>query len=213
MDESVNSHDRELDVILACIDQIIPGQRFALAGLSYGGYLARGVVYRQAEQLDGLCLLATRIKKNRSDISVPKRITLVTNDTLRDELAPQEVGVFESLVVQSRQGLERLREHFFPGMALHKRKHSEKVIANGPGLSFDVDDLKHPFTKPALIIAGRQDGTVGYQDAWGILPKFPRATFAVLDKAGHFLGMAEQIELVGALIHEWLERVESEIIA
>lgn len=213
VDESVNSHDRELDVLLACIEQIIPDRRFALAGLSYGGYLAQGVVYHQAERLDGLCLIAPRIKQNRDDINVPESTTLVTNDTLRDELALDEVGVFESLVVQSRQGLDRLREHFFPGIALHDWEHNERVRASGPGLSFDVDDLKYPFTKPALIIAGRQDSTVGYQDAWDILPKYPRATLAVLDKAGHFLGMAEQVELVGALIRAWLDRVESEIIA
>lgn len=212
VDESVNSHDRELDVILACIDQILPDRRFSLAGLSYGGYLARGVVFRQAEQLDGLCLIAPRIKRNRHDINVPEIITLVTNDTLRDELAPGEVDVFESLVVQSRQGLERLREHFFPGRAMHDWEHNERVRASGPGLSFDVDDLNNPFTKPTLIVTGRQDSTVGYQDAWDIITKYPRATFAVLDKAGHFLGMAEQIELFGALIQAWLERVESETV-
>jgi len=206
VDESVNSHDRELDVILECIDQIIPGQRFALAGLSYGGYLARGLVYRRAEQLDGLCLIAPRIKQNRDDATIPKRITLVADDTLRDKLVPDEVGVFESLVVQSKQGVERLREHFFPGMALHDREHNERVRASGPGLTFDVDNLKHPFEKPTLIIAGRQDSTVGYQDAWGILSQYPRATFAVLDRAGHFL----EVELIGALIHEWLERIELE---
>lgn len=209
VDESVNSHDRELEVILECIDRIIPGKRFALVGLSYGGYLARGVVYHRAEQLEGLCLIAPRIKQNRDDVTTPEHFTLVVDNTLRDELTPDEIEVFESLVVQSRRGIKRLREHFLPGVALHDREHSQRVRASSPGFSFDVDDLKHPFTKPALIIAGRQDSTVGYQDAWDILARYPRATFAILDRAGHFLGMAEQVELIGALLHEWLERVES----
>ncbi|TMD69519.1 MAG: alpha/beta hydrolase, partial [Chloroflexi bacterium] len=42
------THDQMLDVVLAFIDTVIPGQRFVLAGLSYGGYLARGVVSRRA---------------------------------------------------------------------------------------------------------------------------------------------------------------------
>ena len=50
------THDGMLDAVLAFIDTVIPGQRFVLAGLSYGGYLARGVVYRRAASIDGLLL-------------------------------------------------------------------------------------------------------------------------------------------------------------
>jgi hypothetical protein len=48
---------------------------------------------------------------------------------------------------------------------------------------------------------------VGYRDAWGILENFPRATFAVLDRSGHFLEI-EQQDLLSALAGEWLDRVE-----
>src|ERR687887_208608 len=46
------THDQMLDAVLAFIDQVLPGQRFVLAGLSYGGYLARGVVYHRAASID-----------------------------------------------------------------------------------------------------------------------------------------------------------------
>ena len=51
------THDAMLEAVLAFIDKLIPGQRFVLAGLSYGGYLARGVVYHRAASIDGLILL------------------------------------------------------------------------------------------------------------------------------------------------------------
>jgi pimeloyl-ACP methyl ester carboxylesterase len=210
VDESVNSHDRELEVILECIDRIIPGQRFALAGLSYGGYLARGIVCRRMEQLEGLCLIAPRIQQDPAMKDTPEHITLATNEAIKMELDADEIEVFESLVVQSRHGLGRLREHFFPGAAVHDHEHSQRLRTNSRGLSFDADALEQPFEKPTLILTGRQDSTVGYRDAWGILPNYPRATFAVLDRAGHFLGMTEQSELVSALLREWLERVELE---
>src|SRR6266571_2970263 len=44
------THEAMLDAVLAFIDTIIPGQRFVLAGLSYGGYLARGVVSRRGAE-------------------------------------------------------------------------------------------------------------------------------------------------------------------
>ncbi|MHB1684992.1 MAG: alpha/beta fold hydrolase [Bacilli bacterium] len=65
----------------------------------------------------------------------------------------------------------------------------------------------YPFDKPALIITGRQDTSVGYVDSWNILDNYPRATFAVLDRAGHNLQI-EQPNLFHALISEWLDRVQ-----
>jgi pimeloyl-ACP methyl ester carboxylesterase len=57
-----------------------------------------------------------------------------------------------------------------------------------------------------LILAGRQDATVGYAGPWRLLEHYPRVTFAVLDRAGHGLPH-EQAELLGALLGEWLDRV------
>jgi pimeloyl-ACP methyl ester carboxylesterase len=43
--EQIKSTDDILDIVIAFLDAVIPGQCFLLAGESYGGYLARGVVY------------------------------------------------------------------------------------------------------------------------------------------------------------------------
>jgi pimeloyl-ACP methyl ester carboxylesterase len=48
---------------------------------------------------------------------------------------------------------------------------------------------------------------VGYRDAWGLLERYPRATFVTLDRAGHALA-EEQPTLFRVLVHEWLDRVE-----
>jgi len=74
--------------------------------------------------------------------------------------------------------------------------------------SFDVDALPEPFPAPTLILTGRFDNWCGYQDAYAILESYPRATFAVLDCAGHALSV-EQSRLFGALVGEWLDRVEA----
>lgn len=54
-------------------------------------------------------------------------------------------------------------------------------------------------------MVGKQDNCVGYKDAWNILENFPRATFAVLDRAGHNLQI-EHEEVFNALINDWLIR-------
>ena len=68
-----------------------------------------------------------------------------------------------------------------------------------------------PFPRPTLIITGRQDSSVGYRDAWSLMESYPRATYVVFDRAGHFL--EEKIPLIEALTNEWLYRVEENITA
>jgi pimeloyl-ACP methyl ester carboxylesterase len=55
--EWITSNEEILQVILDFIDAVIPGRRFALAGMSYGGYLARGVAYRRSASMDGMLLV------------------------------------------------------------------------------------------------------------------------------------------------------------
>jgi len=75
------------------------------------------------------------------------------------------------------------------------------------GFSFDLAAAEESFTKPALVITARQDTTVGYRDAWEILERYPRATFAVVDRATHGWP-TETTDLLAALVDDWLERIE-----
>ena len=62
---------------------------------------------------------------------------------------------------------------------------------------------------PTLFVLGRQDSVVGYRGAFALMDGYPRATVAVLDRAGHGLPW-EQPELFAALGSDWLDRVEQE---
>lgn len=83
----------------------------------------------------------------------------------------------------------------------------QKLQQNGYSFSFDVDNGDEKFEKPCLILLGKQDSCVGYKDAWCILENFPRATFAVLDCAGHSLQI-EQENLFNSLVNNWIYRLE-----
>src|SRR5712691_9535638 len=93
------THDQMLDVVLAFIDTVIPGQRFVLAGLSYGGYLARGVVYHRAASIDGLLLCAPQVKADPAQVHLPPRTTLVEDPILMARLEPSEAQIIADLVV------------------------------------------------------------------------------------------------------------------
>lgn len=195
------THDQMLDAVLAFIDTVIPGQRFVVAGLSYGGYLARGVVYRRAASIDGVLLCAPQVKAEPAQAHLPPRTTLVEDPTLVAQLGPG-AGL---IVVQSPTVVEAVRD-VLAEVQLADHTFLARLEAAGP-FSFDVDTLPAPFGGPTLMLTARQDHLCGYRDTWDLLDNYPRATFAVLDRAGHFVNI-EQDVLCQVLMREWLDRVE-----
>src|SRR6266581_3121531 len=121
------THDQMLDVVLAFIDTVIPGQRFVLAGLSYGGYLARGVLSHRAASIDGVLLCVPQMKADRAQAHLPPRTTLVQDPALVAELGP----VADLIVVQSPTVVEAVRE-VLAEIQLADHSHQARLEAAGP---------------------------------------------------------------------------------
>ena len=206
----INS-DVMLDIVINFIEKIIPSENFLLTGESYGGYLARGIVHKIANKVDGLFLLCPAIIMDFKKRNVPSHIILKGDDKLLSQLEPSDAECFTSIqVVQSKKNWDRYRDEILPGIRLADNNFLLNLQENGYAFSFDVDSLKDKFNKPTLMLLGRQDSGVGYKDAWSILDNYPRATFAVLDRAGHNLQI-EQEELFNSLVSEWLVRVNESL--
>jgi pimeloyl-ACP methyl ester carboxylesterase len=210
--EWITDQDKILEVILACVDKLTAGQRFSVLGISLGAYLARGVRLYRAEWIDGMAMIVPAIIAQDAKRTVPSHKVLIEDPGIRAELTPEEADLFEISVVHSRKWLNYQRA--FPEVPEHEMGDAEFLtkIREQPeryAFSFDVDNVPEPFPGPSLIVAGRQDSIVGYRDAWDILEKYPRATYAVLDRAGHPLEEKEGV--LSILINDWLDRVEESI--
>jgi len=204
----VMSSDSMLEVVLEFIDQVIPGENFLLAGESYGGYLARGIIKRWPKRVDGLMLLCPCVVADRTKRDRPNHVVLKEDKELLAELDPKSAEEFGSIaVVQNETIWQRFRDEILCGDLLADAERLNDIQNTRYEFSFDVDKVDRSFAKPSLMLLGRQDASVGYKDAWKILDNYPRATFAVLDRAGHNLQL-EQEELFNRLVGEWLDRVE-----
>jgi len=197
---SLATHDQMLEAMLAFIDTVIPGQRFVLAGMSYGGYMARGVVSHKADLIDGVLFCVPQVKAELLQADLPPQTTIVENPKLVVSLGPGA----SLIVVQNQRVVEAMSE-VFAEVQIADHAFLDRVEASGLS-SFDAT-LSIPFGGPTLILTGRQDNLCGYQNAWDLLDSYPRATFAVIDRAGHFMNI-EQDVLCRSLTHEWLDRVE-----
>ena len=206
--EWLASQDQVLDVLVEFIEHVIPGQRLCVAGLSYGGLLAQGLVRRLGERLDGVLLVVPSMGP-RAKRDLPSQRVL-----LREELdftglsAADEDSFREIAVIQAQEKLDAWKKSILPGIACADHSFVSRLEKNYE-YSFDVARLPRPFMKPALFLLGRQDNVCGYRDAWRTVENYPRATFAVLDRAGHCLGPGmEEEKLYMALAANWLDRVE-----
>jgi pimeloyl-ACP methyl ester carboxylesterase len=201
--EGLTIIDEVLNIVCDFIDAVLPSQRFTLLGLSAGGYLARGVVARKAELIDGLCLLVPWLSEHEEQ-DLPLPVTFFSDENALARLSSEDAERLEGLaVIQNQRVVD-----WYQNVVIPARHGLNRSMIEDRLYSFDLEALSKPFEKPALILTGRQDTHVGYRDGWEILEKYPRATFAVLDRAGHALGV-EQESLFQALVHEWLDRVEA----
>jgi pimeloyl-ACP methyl ester carboxylesterase len=201
----ITTIDQVLDVVCEFIEAVIPSQSFTLLGLSVGGYLARGVVHRKPELVNGLCLLVPWLS-DRDAATLPPPVTLVKDPAALAQLSAEDAERLAGLaVVQNQEVVSWYREVVVPA-----RHGASGPLIEERVFSFDLDKAAIPFDKPTLIAMGRQDSHVSYQDGWNILELYPRATFAVLDRAGHALGV-EQRGLFQALMIEWLDRVDEHL--
>ncbi|MFC7443173.1 alpha/beta fold hydrolase [Laceyella putida] len=202
----IQNSDDMLDVVLQFIDRIIPDESFLVAGQSYGGYLARGIIAKRKEQVDGAAFICPLIIADMNGRTLPPHTVIHQDEQLLSRLSAEEREEFRSIsVVLDETNWRRYREEILAGAALADESFLDK-LKKQYAFSFDVDERLSPYEKPCLFLLGRQDAITGYEDAWRILDRFPRATFAVLDRAGHNLQL-EQPALFHAMVNEWLNRV------
>jgi pimeloyl-ACP methyl ester carboxylesterase len=203
----ITGSDQMLSLVLEFIDAIIPDQHFVLAGESYGGYLARGVIKERADLVEGLLLICPVASQETLKDHLPAARVLEKDEAFADSLSQEDRQYFEGInVVQNQRVWERFSADILPGLKAADYAFLENSLGQHVPYAVDVDCIDEPYQQPTLMLMGRQDWVVGYRDHWRLLENYPRASFVILDKAGHNLQIEQDI-LFNALVKEWLERV------
>ena len=208
--DDVASVDDMLEVVIDTIDALTGSSSFAISGVSFGGHLARGVLSRRADRLDGLMLWAPSVWTDGRDARLPPFEALVSDPDTVAAVGDDERQWLGIAVIQAPDTLEAFRASVKPGV-LAADIPALGSLARPLSLSATNMTLAAPFARPSLILTGRQDSECGYLDAWDLLDDLPRATFATLDRAGHAVA-AERQALFRALVDDWLDRMEREVV-
>lgn len=117
---------------------------------------------------------------------------------------PDLVAEFNHTAVEhSAAAWAEFNRHVAPGLAAHDHEFAERLLA-----AFDLtttpEDRFDTFDRPALMITGRQDNSVGLEDQFALLRSYPRMSYVALDRAGHNVHLDQPL-ITRALLEGWLD--------
>ena len=205
--KSIGNSDDMLRNIEEFLEFSIGEKPYVLAGESYGGYLARGLLAKQADRIDGLFLLCPIVVPGDRKGKVPERIVLECDKKFLATLSKKDHSEFEYLsVVQNK----KMWKDYKRDIRLERLKENEGFLEGQLDGAFSVDpnQTEVKYEKPVLLLLGRQDSEVGFEQQYDLYKAYSRATIMILDKAGHNLQI-ENRELFSQSFLDFLGRIES----
>jgi pimeloyl-ACP methyl ester carboxylesterase len=180
-----------------------PAERFALAGLSMGGYVAQEMMRQAPRRVHGLALLDTRARPDEPEETERRRALMelaqhergfvpVTNRMLPLLVHPSRV-TDEPLVRTIREMAERV------GLAAYLRQ--QTAIIARPDFRPSLPSVRCP----TLVLCGREDALTPLAFHEEIAAVIPGAQLHVVEACGH-LSTLERPEEVNAALGAWLSR-------
>jgi pimeloyl-ACP methyl ester carboxylesterase len=197
-----------VSILIELVQRLADSEPIALVGSSYGGYLSLAAIRSVPHLLTGAALIVPDLPAPDGSRDTARREVVVTDPDAMADLAPEEVWIANTLVEQSAEAVELIRRYDMPAINVA----DQRLLASLNEHYLLPPALQWPgsaFAKPSLVVTARQDSTTGFRAAaaLGLSDEFPRATFATLDLAGHWLGRVERPAAFRALITDWLDRL------
>lgn len=175
--------------------------RFALAGLSMGGYVAQAIVRRAPERVARLALIDTSARPDTS-AQTERRLGLIKQ---------VEVGEFKGvtarlmpLLIHADRLGDQILTHTITRMAEHVGKEAflrqQHAIMTRPDGRPDLPKI----ACPTLVLCGRQDALTPLEVHEEMAARIPNAALVVIEDCGH-LAPLERAVTVSALLRYWLQ--------
>lgn len=175
-------------------------QRFALAGLSMGGYLAQEIMRQAPERVTQLALLDTSARAD-----TPERLAI-----RRDFIALAQRGEFKGVTPRLLPQWihpSRLSDTALTGavMAMAARVGRDAYLRQMTAIMTRPDGRKDlpAIAVPTLVLCGREDQATPLALHEEIAALIPGATLAIVERCGH-LSTMERPDEVSAALRRWL---------
>lgn len=199
--------------IYECVKEFISNvicEEFLLFGFSYGGFLSIKLAVDMPEMIKGLSLLCPMVNTDFTTRILPELKCLELDKEYFDGLIDKEddkEDFFEMAVIANEYTFNRYVNDMLPGMDIARYDVLEDLQKNHYG--FEIEPLVElqNFDNPTLILVGKQDSAVGYQEVFNNEHKFTKSSIHIIDRAGHGL-IYEQKDKFEFLTLDWLKMMK-----
>ncbi len=191
-------HDSIEGMASAVLDQA--PERFALAGLSLGGFTAFEIMRRAPERVTRLALVSTSA---RGDTRERREGRVAQMEMVRSGRFEEAVAPFPSIIQSAErplapEALDCVREMYRevgPDGFLNQQTAMMTRSDSRAGLA--------AISCPTVVICGRQDQSWPLENSEEIAAAIPGAKLIVIEDCGHFPSIDRPAEVTAAL-REWL---------
>ncbi|PTW59157.1 pimeloyl-ACP methyl ester carboxylesterase [Breoghania corrubedonensis] len=195
--------NRNHDSIAAMAAEILERapERFAIAGLSMGGYVAMEVIRMAQERVSRLALLNTVARPDAPEQTENRRrLMRLAADSKFDSIAP---ALFTSLVPPARQNDQELRNAIFE---MARDTGPDAFVRQEEAIIARIDQRPNlgAIACPTLVLAGADDPLMPVDVVREIHEGIPASRFEIVPACGH-LSTLERPDAVTALLKTWMD--------
>lgn len=184
-----------LTILINFIDTVIGKRSFSVLGYSYGGYLALGIVKVIPKRVDKLVLLAPVVNSRAKDRKLTK-----TSEKKIEFFQVKGSILFEqykeSAILVTEQGYQNYVKEISPGLSTGDPVFQKTFQETGYAFDFEKSLLAELIVCECLIVLGKQDVVVGFEDILEHRNKFLNSNFVLLENAGHNLQLDKREQVI-----------------
>ncbi len=196
----IGSTDDVFRITHAAVNALVSGP-YAVGGCSFGGYVAAGLAAAEPERVSGMALIVPMVLPHG------KRELAVREVLFREDGLIGSAVVEEMAVIVTAEIVDRTRDEIEDALEIADGDVVARIESRYEG-SFPIVPSGGRLERPSLVVVGRQDSILGFNDQWRAFGQWPRTTFAVLDRGGHGLSIELQA-LNDTLVSDWIDRIEA----
>ena len=180
----------------------MPAGRFAVAGLSMGGYVALEVIRQAPGRVSGIALLNTNARPDSPESTANRHRLMALADK---DFAAVNTTLVPKLLHADHVGdaaLVRLLDDMAAAIGVEGFKRQQRAIIGR------IDSRPHlaAIRVPAMVLAAREDAIMPFEVSEEMAKAIPGAVLEIVEHSGH-VSSIEQPEAVTARLRAWMRRI------